>query len=125
MDKKFVITSFIYAVVGMSLGIFMAASDNHIQFVTHAHILLAGFVVSFVYALSHKLWLDGYMVLLSRIQFYVHQVGIFLMSLGLFLLYGGFVAAETIDPVLAISSLAVLAGMVLMLVLFLKSSRTS
>jgi hypothetical protein len=125
MDRKFIITAFVYAIVGMSLGIFMAASKNHIQFVTHAHILLAGFVVSFIYALTHKLWLDNSSGLLSKIKFYVHQVGIFLMSLGLFLLYGGIVAAETIDPMLAFSSFAVLAGMILMVLLFFKSSRTA
>jgi len=72
MDKKFVITAFVYAIVGMSHGIFMAASKNHIQFVTHAHILLAGFVVSFIYALTHKLWLDNSQGALAKVQFYIH-----------------------------------------------------
>lgn len=60
MDRKFVLTSLCYAVVGLVLGIFMAASKNIGQVVTHAHVLLVGFVVSFIYAaLLHKLWLNN------------------------------------------------------------------
>jgi len=125
MDKKFVITGLIYAILGMSLGIYMAATGKHGQFVTHAHILLAGFVVSFIYGLSHKLWLNNPTGALAQVQFYLHQIGIFFMSLGLFLLYGGFIALEKIDPVLAFSSLAVLSGMVLMAVMFLKTCKSA
>lgn len=125
MDKKFVLTALVYAIVGMCLGIYMAASENHVQFVTHTHILLAGFVVSFIYALCHKIWLGNPTGMLAKIQFFTHQVGIFFMSLGLFLLYGGMVSAAAIDPVLALSSLAVLAGMILMTALFIKSLKAA
>lgn len=43
----------------------------------------------------------------------------------LFLLYGGFVSMEAIDPLLAASSITVLVGMVLMKILFIKASRSS
>jgi hypothetical protein len=122
MDRKFVLTSLIYAIIGMTLGIFMAASKNHGQMVSHAHIMLAGFVVTFIYGLCHKLWLGSQITLLAKIQFYIHQIGVAIMLLGLFLLYGNFVELEVIDPILAISSIAVLLGMLLMVVLFIKSS---
>ena len=48
MDRKFVISALCYALLGMVLGIHMAASKDHGQFVTHAHIMLVGFVVSFI-----------------------------------------------------------------------------
>ena len=47
------------------------------------------------------------------------------MVTGLFLYYGKFVTLETIDPVLAISSIAVLIGMILMKVLFIKETKTA
>lgn len=124
MDRKFVLSSLIYAVLGMALGIYMAASKNHAEHVTHAHILLAGFVVSFIYGLCHKLWLNNSASLLAKTQFFVHQLGVAIMSAGLFLLYGGFVALEVLDPILALSSIAVLIGMVLMTILFLQSFKT-
>ena len=121
MDKKYILTALGYAILGMMLGIYMAASENHGEMVAHAHIMLAGFVVSFIYGLCHKLWLNNIQSTLAKIQFYVHQIGVAVLSVGLFLLYGNFVAAEKIEPFLSSASIAVLAGMILMKVLFIKS----
>jgi hypothetical protein len=121
MDRKYILSSLVYAVLGMTLGIYMAATKNHGEYVTHAHILLAGFVVSFIYGLCHKLWLNNSTSRLAQVQFYLHQLGVAFMSAGLFLLYGGFMPIETLDPVLALSSIAVLIGMVLMTILFSQS----
>ena len=121
MDRKFVATGFGFAILGLVLGIYMAASKNHGQLVTHAHIMLVGFVVSFVYGVCHKLWLGNNESGLARIQFYLHVIGAIGITVGLFLMYGSIVAAETIEPVLSISSIAVLLGMILMKVLFVRS----
>ena len=51
IDRKFLLCGFAYAIAGMGLGIYMAASKNHALFIAHAHILLVGFVLSFIYAL--------------------------------------------------------------------------
>lgn len=125
MDKKFVLTGLGYAIIGLALGIFMAASKNHGHLVTHAHIMLIGFVVSFIYGLCHKLWLNNTTSKLAMSQYYIHQVGTIGVVIGLFLYYGHFVSLETIDPFLAISSITVFVGMVLMKVLFIKSMKTA
>ena len=125
MDKKFILTSFAYAIIGLALGIFMAASKNHGHLVTHAHILLIGFVVSFIYGLCHKLWLNNIVSKLSTAQFYIHQIGTLGVVIGLFLFYGKFAEMETVDPLLAVSSIAVLFGMVLMKVLFIQSMKAA
>lgn len=121
MDRKYVLTSFGYAILGLALGIYMAASKNHGQFVTHAHIMLVGFLLSFVYGLCHKLWLNNSSSMLSTIQFYLHQLGAVVLLVGLFLGYGNFIAKKTIDPVLAVASIAVFIGLILMKVLFIQS----
>ena len=123
MDRKFVLTGLGYAVAGLALGIFMAASKNHGQFVTHAHIMLIGFVLSFIYGVCHKLWLNNSASKLAVAQFYIHQVGTFILLIGLFLYYGKFVALETIDPALAVASVTVFVGLVLMKLLFIKSTK--
>lgn len=125
MDRKFILTGFGYAIVGLALGIFMAASKDHGHLVTHAHIMLIGFLVSFIYGLCHKLWLNNIVSKLSLSQFYIHQVGTIGIVIGLFLYYGKFVSLETIDPFLALSSIAVFIGMVLMKVLFIKSTKSA
>lgn len=87
--------------------------------------MLVGFVVSFIYGLCHKLWLNNTVTKLAKTQFYFHQVGALGIVIGLFLLYGKFVSPETIDPFLALSAITVLIGMVLMKVLFIKSMKNT
>ncbi|MGK0298392.1 MAG: hypothetical protein ACI9XC_002013 [Gammaproteobacteria bacterium] len=125
MDRKYVITGLVYAIIGLGLGIYMAASKNHGQLVTHAHIMLLGFVVSFIYGLCHKLWLNNTTSKLSITQFYIHQVGTVTLLIGLFLYYGHFVDIETIDPVLAISSIVVFVGVILMTIMFIRSPKAT
>lgn len=125
MDRKFIITALCYAILGMLLGIYMAASKNHGELVTHAHIMLAGFVVSFIYGLCHKLWLHNNTSMLAQVQFYLHQLGVLGMVVGLFLLYGQFVAPEKIEALLAPSTMLVLVAMVLMTVLVIRAPKQS
>ena len=121
-DRKFLVWALCYAVAGMCLGIFMAASHDHGQFVTHAHIMLAGFVVSFIYGVIHKLWLGANPHRLAGTQFIIHQVGALIMFTGLFLLYGGIVPEPKVEPFLAVSTFVVLIGALLMLFMVFKSN---
>ena len=120
LDRKYLVWSLAYVATGMALGIHMAASHDHSQHVTHAHILLVGFVVSFIYAVIHRLWLGGGATLLGRIQFAAHQAGALLMFSGLFLLYGAIVPPEQIEPVLATSTFVVFGAAMLMIVMTLR-----
>lgn len=101
----------------------MAASKDHGQLVTHAHIMLVGFVLSFIYGLCHKLWLDNSTSKLAIAQFYIHQTGALVLLIGLFLAYGNFVPIDTIDPLLAVASIVVFTGLILMKILFIKASK--
>lgn len=125
MDRRYVLSAFGYAIIGLLLGIYMAASRDHGQLVTHAHIMLVGFVVSFVYGLCHRLWLEKNVSTLAFIQFYIHHGGTMVLLVGLFLLYGNFIDLETIDPLLGIASVVVLIGVILMSVMLLKAERSS
>lgn len=121
LDRRFLLCGFAYAIAGMGLGIYMAASHNHSLFVAHAHILLVGFVVSFIYALIHKLWIVGARARLAVFQFYLHQLATLVMSVGLVLLYAVLVPEPTIGPLLGLASVGVLIAVVLMGWLVLRS----
>lgn len=122
-DRKYLVWSLAYVVAGMGLGIFMAASHDHGQHAAHAHILLVGFVVSLAYSVIYKLWLGKKELRkLSRIQFIVHQAGAMMMSVALLLLYGDVLPDAQLDSVLAVASMAVLIGALLMLFMVLKTS---
>lgn len=116
LDRKFLICSLIYAVVGMALGIYMAASKDHALFIAHAHILLVGFVVSFIYSLIHKLWISADKAVSAKVQFYLHQISAFVMGVGLLLFFSG-LFQEVLDPILAASSVGLLGGALLMIYL--------
>jgi predicted outer membrane lipoprotein len=118
-DRKYVVCALIYAAIGICLGIFMAASHDHGEFVTHAHILLIGFVLSFAYGIIHKLWLGHPNPAVAKTQFFVHQAAAITISVGLFLLYGNMVSAQKLDPLLGVASALVLVGALLMLYMVL------
>lgn len=124
LDRKFLLCGLAYAVAGMCVGIYMAASKNHGEFVAHAHILLVGFVVSFVYSLIHKLWISAETVLTAKVQFYLHQLAALVMGIGLLLFYGG-LFKETLDPILATSAFGILGGALLMVYLVIKFPKTT
>jgi len=121
LDRGFLIWALGYAAVGIALGLYMAASHNHGELVTHAHILLIGFVLSLVYGIIHKLWLEKPNRAVANIQFVVHQAAAVAVSVGLFLLYGGLVPEPTLGPVLGIASAGVLLGVLLMLYMVMRS----
>lgn len=124
MARKYVLTALGYAVLGILLGVIMAASKNHVQMVTHAHILLVGFVISFVYGVCYQVWNLDNGSTLQKVQFYSHQTGTILMIAGLYMLYGGIMDPGVLDPILAIGSLLVLTGMIIMKIVYLKGSKS-
>lgn len=125
LDRSFLLAGLLYGTLGMGLGLYMAASHIHVQHVTHAHIMLVGFLLSVIYAIVHKLWLGDRATLNARLQFALHHLGALGMISGLFLLYQGQVAPEILEPVLAISSIIVLLALVLMAIMVFLSGRRS
>lgn len=114
-DRKYLVWALGYAVVGMCVGIYMAASRNHSELVAHAHILLVGFVVSFVYGLIHRLWLHQPRHAIALTQFVLHQVAAIGLLGGLLLLYGNAAPPTVLEPLLGVASIGVLAAMLLMI----------
>ena len=124
LDRRFLVWALGYAALGMALGLYMAASENHGELVTHAHILLVGFVLSLIYGIIHKLWLDKPNRAVANMQFALHQASAAGVSVGLFLLYGGMVSEKVLSPILGIASTGVLLGTLLMLYMVLRTGRS-
>lgn len=120
-DRAYLIWALCYAAAGMGLGIYMGMSGNHGQFVTHAHIMLVGFVTSLIYAVIHRLWLTAPSRALASTQFILHQAGALTMFAGLLLIYGHAASDDKIGPMMGLSAFAVILGMLLMLVMVLRA----
>tara|TARA_R110000751_G_scaffold98096_4_gene190856 strand:- start:15779 stop:16156 length:378 start_codon:yes stop_codon:yes gene_type:complete len=125
LDKKYVLTALGYGIAGLLLGIYMAASKNHGQLVTHAHIMLVGFVVSFIYAVIYKVWITEPVSTLFKAQYICHQVGSIVLVFALYCMYGGFLSGAILEPILAISSILVLLAMILMKVIYIKHAKST
>ena len=115
MDKKYVIISLLYALTGLILGTIMAATKNHGHMVTHAHIMLLGFVTSFIYAVCYKLWITNGATKIALLQFLLHQLGTLLLLTGLFLMYAQIVPGDKLAPMMASSSIAIILSLILMI----------
>jgi hypothetical protein len=104
LDRRYLVWALCFAAAGLGLGIFMAASNNHSELVAHAHILMIGFVVSFVYGIIHRLWLAQPNRAIANLQFVLHQASAVTISVGLFLIYGNFVEVSKLDPIMAVAA---------------------
>jgi hypothetical protein len=97
----------LYLAAGIALGITMAASHNHAEAPLHAHLNLLGFVTLTLAALWYRAQPDAAATKLAKAHFVLHNLGLPVMSVGLFFLLRGVPAAE---PAVAIGSAVVAAG---------------
>jgi len=124
-DKKYLVWALGYLIAGMGLGLYMAASRNHALLVAHAHILMVGFAVSFIYGIIHRLWLQQPGRTLATVQIVLHQAATLAMCTGLLLLYGGVLPESTLAPLLGAGSVGVLLAALLMIWLVRQSGRAA
>lgn len=108
--RNFFTLAIIYSLCGMALGIHMAISQDHGQMPTHAHTMVAGWLMSAVFAFFYHLFPAVAHKRLAAIHFWLTAIsGIGLLA-GLYILLAG---NPAIEPLLGISSLAFYAGMLL------------
>ncbi|MCB1380413.1 MAG: hypothetical protein KDK89_18900 [Alphaproteobacteria bacterium] len=115
--RLFFTLAILYFLAGIIVGLHMAISGEHKQIVAHAHIMLAGWVSSALFALFYHAFPAISASGLARIQFWIQAVGGVVMTVSLLFLYGGMPSAE---PGAAIGSLVFAAGVLLFAYISLK-----
>jgi hypothetical protein len=108
--RNFFTLAIIYSLFGMALGIHMAISENHAQMPTHAHIMVAGWLMSAVFAFFYHLFPAVAQKTLAVVHFWLTAISGIGLMIGLFLLLGG---NPAIEPVLGIASIGFYCGMLL------------
>ncbi|MEQ8443172.1 MAG: hypothetical protein RIM33_13930 [Alphaproteobacteria bacterium] len=108
LSTHFVRASVLYALTGMTLGIVMAATQDHSQMPTHAHLMLLGWVGMTIYAVIYKLWPGAGEGGLPKLHAVVAHAALICLVIGLFLIYGGNVTAG--DPLATVASFATIAN---------------
>jgi len=104
--KGFLSAGIVYGLLGMALGLHMAIGNDHGQRVTHAHMLVIGWVSFFLFGLFYLHFGTAVNRLLAAIHFWVAQVSMFGMMVGLWLIYSGRTQYEPI-PAASASAYAV------------------
>ena len=108
--RNFFTLAVIYALAGMALGLHMAITHDHTQMPVHAHTLVAGWLMSSVFAFFYHLVPKAAYGLLAQVHFWLTAVSGICLLVGLFFLIGG---NPGIEPIVAASSMAFYAAMLL------------
>lgn len=108
--RLFVTTAVLFALAGVALGLQMGISLDHGQLITHAHIMLAGWVSLAIMGFFYQNFPDLNISVIAKVQFWITALSAVLMCVSLFLLYGGNTAFE---PGAAFGSIGFSLGMLL------------
>ena len=81
----------------------MSISQDHSQMPVHAHTMVAGWLMSAVFAFFYHLFPLARERVLAKVHFWLAALSSLGMFIGLFVLYGG---NPSIEPVLGLSAMA-------------------
>ncbi|MFU0505026.1 hypothetical protein [Pseudaminobacter sp. NGMCC 1.201702] len=100
--RNFFTLAIVYAIFGMILGLAMSISQDHTQMPVHAHAMVAGWLMSAVFAFFYHLFPAARASRLAPLHFWLTAVSGIALMVGLFFLLGG---NATVEPLVAIASL--------------------
>ncbi|MDX2157517.1 MAG: hypothetical protein SFW09_13520 [Hyphomicrobiaceae bacterium] len=118
--RAFFTSALVYGVVGMLLGLSMAMQHNHSQMPTHAHVMVIGWVSFAIFGLFYTQHAKSVPRILSYIHFWLAQLSLLGLVVGLWLIYSG---QTQYDPVAAVSSTAYALSFVLFAIIALLAMR--
>lgn len=113
ISRGFLVMGALYLIVGIVIGSYMGATQDHSLIPVHAHINLLGFTLMTLFGLAYRLipGLDeGWM---PKAQFWLHQIGALLLLILLFLVLTQRATPETLGPFFPPLEAAVLLSAVL------------
>jgi hypothetical protein len=115
LSRSFLLIGAVYLLVGITLGAYMGASEDHTLSPVHAHINLLGFTLMTLFGLAYRVIPGLSEGLLPKLHFWLHQLGSLGLLVGLALMMSGTVAPEVIGPFFPIFEVAILVGILLWL----------
>ena len=86
----------------MFLGLAMAISQDHAQMPTHAHTMVAGWLMSGFFAFFYHLFPEINRSRLAMVHFWLTAGSGIVMLVSLFFLYGG---SPAVEPITAVASI--------------------
>lgn len=112
-------TAIIFLIIGLSMGLHMAISQDHSAIGAHAHANLLGWVTMAIFGGYHALNPAKAERRLAMIQYCVYTAGVALMVPSLYLMLTGM---PEMEPVVGVASLITFAGVLLFAVIIFSGS---
>ncbi len=103
IGKAFFASALVYGALGMLLGLHMAITKDHGQMPTHAHIMVIGWVSFAIFGLFYSAYGTSVSTVLSQFHFWLAQLSMAGLTIGLGLFYSG---QPEYEPVAAVSAIA-------------------
>jgi small-conductance mechanosensitive channel len=108
--RNFFILGIVMAIAGLMLGLKMAITHDHGQMPVHAHIMVAGWLMSAVFGFFYHLFPVARQNKLATIHFWMHAVGIVVLTVSLYFVLAG---NPGVEPETAVSSILFFLGLLL------------
>ncbi|MFE5321249.1 cbb3-type cytochrome c oxidase subunit I [Paenibacillus sp. NPDC056579] len=118
MGARLIKIASVYFVLGIALGMFMSISHKFDYASVHAHINLLGWASLALAGIVYHVFPKSAESVLGKIHFWLHNVGLPIMMIGLFLLVSGVAGME---PVIAVGGTVTSIGVVLFMINVLKN----
>jgi small-conductance mechanosensitive channel len=106
--RNFFILGIVMAIAGLMLGLKMAMTNDHLQMPVHAHIMVAGWLMSAVFGFFYHLFPVARQNKLATIHFWMHAVGIVVLTVSLYFVLAG---NPGVEPVTAVASILFFLGL--------------
>jgi hypothetical protein len=108
ISRNFLVAGSLYLLVGIVMGMYMGGSGDHTLMPVHAHINLLGFTLMTLFGLVYRVVPELTASSLARVHFWMHQLGVLVLLVLLFLIIGGFAAEARIGPFMPIGEVVIL-----------------
>ena len=108
MGLKFIRLAALYAIIGIGLGIHMAASHHFDQRDTHAHANLLGWVTMALFGLIYTAYPALEKHVLAKLHFWLYNLGLPITLFGVASIYAGNTGMG--EPLAGIGSMLIAAG---------------
>lgn len=118
--RGFMISSVIYGLIGLAIGLHMAISGDHGQMPTHAHLQVLAWLSFFAFGLFYTLIPAAAAGLLPKAQFWIAQLSAPVMLIGVWGLHADM---PQLEPAAALGSIAYSVSFLIFAVIVFRSGR--
>ncbi|MFZ3103000.1 MAG: DUF2871 family protein [Desulfitobacteriaceae bacterium] len=120
MGIRLIKISAVYLLIGLALGMFMSITKDFKLSSLHTHILVLGWALFAVIGIIHQLFPKASETVLAKGYFWLHNIGLPIMIVGLFVVLGG---NSALEPVVAVGASLTTIGLILFIINVFRSIR--